>query len=67
MITDQSYLVKIVLNMHNKCSQTDIGHNYVNRSKAEQRTRTNLGNSNKQMDERKHPSKHVGTGGDLAH
>ena len=40
-MADQSYLAKIVLIVHNKCSQADIAHNYVNRSKAEQRTRTN--------------------------
>ena len=31
----QSYLVKIGLVMHNKCLQTDIAHNSVNRSPAE--------------------------------
>ena len=39
MIANQSYLVKIVLIMHNKCSHTDIEHNSVNSSHAEQRTR----------------------------
>ena len=34
--SDQSYLVKIVLIMHNKCSQADITHNSVNCSHAEQ-------------------------------
>ena len=38
---DQSYLVKLVLIMHNKCSQADIAHNSVNHSHAVQRTRTN--------------------------
>ena len=41
--------------MHRKCSQADIAHNSVNRSKAEQRTRTNISHSNKQMAERKLP------------
>ena len=41
--------------MRTKCSQADIAHNYVNRSKDEQRTRTNVAHSNKQMAERKHP------------
>ena len=27
MMADKSYLVKIVLIMHNKCSQADIAHN----------------------------------------
>ena len=35
-------MVKIVLIMHNKCSQADIAYTYVNRSKAQLRTRTNL-------------------------
>ena len=38
---DQSSLVKIVLITHHKYSQADIAHNSVNRSHAEQRTRTN--------------------------
>ena len=38
---DQSYLVKIFLIMHNKCSQAYIAHNSVNRSHAEQCARTN--------------------------
>ena len=38
---DQSYLAKIVLIMHNKCSQADLAQNSVNLSHAEQRTRTN--------------------------
>ena len=54
-MAEQSYFVKIVLIMHNKCSQADIAHNYVNRSKAEQRSRINLAHSNKQMAERKYP------------
>ena len=37
-MADQSFLVKIVLIMHNKCSQADIAHNYVYFSEAEQRT-----------------------------
>ena len=55
-VVDQSYLVKIVLIINNKCSQSGIAHVYANRSKAEQRTRTNLAHSNKQMAERKHPT-----------
>ena len=39
--TNQSYLVKIVLIMYNKCSQADIAHNFVNRSHAAQRNCTN--------------------------
>ena len=39
---DEPFYVKIVLIVHNKCSQADIAHNYVSRSKVEQRTRTNL-------------------------
>ena len=54
-MADQSYLVKIVLIIHNKCSQADIAHNTVNRSKAEQHTQTNLAHSKEQMVERKHP------------
>ena len=54
-MADQSYFAKIILILHNRYSQADIAHNYVNRSKAEQRTRTNLAHSNKQMAERKHP------------
>ena len=54
-MSDRSYLVKIVFIMHNKCSQADIAHNTVNRSKAEQHTRTNLAHLKKQMVERKHP------------
>ena len=54
-MADQSYFFKIVLIMHNKCSQTDTAHKYVNHSKAKQRTRTNLAHSNKQTAERKHP------------
>ena len=38
--------------MQTKCSLADIAHTYVNRSKAEQRIRTNLAHSNKQMDKR---------------
>ena len=38
---DESYLVKIGLIMHHKSLQTDIAHNSVNRSRAEQYTRTN--------------------------
>ena len=45
----QIYLVKIVLFMHNKCPPADIVHNYVNRSKVEQRTRTNLAHSNRRL------------------
>ena len=41
--------------MHNKCSQADTAYNYVNRSKAEQRTRTNLAHSNKLTAEGNHP------------
>ena len=48
-MADQSYSVKIVLIMHNKCSWADIAHNYVNCSTAEQRTQTNLAHSNKRM------------------
>ena len=51
---DQSCLVKFVLIMHNKCSKAGIAHNYANRSKAEQRTLTNLAHSDKQLAERKH-------------
>ena len=54
-MADQSYLVKIGLIMHNKCSQADIGHDHVNRCKTEQRTRTNLAHSHKQMAKRMHP------------
>ena len=54
-MADQSYLVKIVIIMHNKCSQADLALSYVNRSKAELRTRTNLAHSNTPMAERKHP------------
>ena len=36
----QSYLVKIVLIVHNKYSRADIAHNSYNCSHAEQRTRT---------------------------
>ena len=35
-MADQSFLVKIVLNMHHKCSQSDNAHNSVNRSHKEQ-------------------------------
>ena len=38
---DQSDLVKIVLIVHNKCSQADIAQNFVNRSHAEQHVRIN--------------------------
>ena len=48
-MADQSYLVKIVLIMHNKCSHADIAHNSVNRSDAKQCTRNKLAQSNKQM------------------
>ena len=34
----QSYLIKIVLIVHNKCSHADIAHNSVNHSYAEQHT-----------------------------
>ena len=54
-MADQSYLVKIVLIAHCKYSQADIAYNYVNRSKAEQHTLTNVAHSNNQMAERKHP------------
>ena len=37
----QSYLVKIFLIRHNKCSQTDIAHNSVYCPHAEHRTQTN--------------------------
>ena len=37
---DESYLIKIVLIMHNKCSEADTSHNSVTRSHAEQRTQT---------------------------
>ena len=40
-MADQSYLVKIVIIMHNKCSQADIVHKSVNRSNNEQRTGSN--------------------------
>ena len=40
-IADQSYLVKIVLILHHKCSQADIAHNSVNRSHSEQCSGTN--------------------------
>ena len=40
-MTDQLYLIKYVLIMHNKCSQADIAHNYDNCSHNEQRTLTN--------------------------
>ena len=39
-MADQSYLVKIVVIIHNECSHADIAHHYVNRAKAEQHTRT---------------------------
>ena len=54
-MAEQSYLVKIVLIMHNKYSQAYIARNSVNRSKAKRLTRTNLTHSNKQLAERKHP------------
>ena len=41
MMADQSYLVKIVLIVDNKCSYGDIAHNSVNCSNAKQHTRTN--------------------------
>ena len=40
-MADQSYLVKINLIRHNKCSQSDIAHNSVNCSKNKQCTQTN--------------------------
>ena len=40
-MADQSHLVKIVVIMHNKCSQADTAHNSVKRSHNEQRTQTN--------------------------
>ena len=59
-MADESYLVKIVLIMHNKCSRADIAHNFVNRTKAEQSSRTNIAHSNKQMAVRKHPIRFFG-------
>ena len=38
LAVDQSYFVKIVIIMHNKCSQADIAHNCVNRSHTEHHT-----------------------------
>ena len=35
-MADQSFLVKIVLNMHHECSQADVAQNSVNRSHNEQ-------------------------------
>ena len=40
LTADPSYLVRIVLIMHIKCSQADIAHNYVNRKHPEQHIRT---------------------------
>ena len=37
-VADQSYLVKIVIIVQNKCSQADMRHNSVNRSHNEQLT-----------------------------
>ena len=37
----ESYFVKIILNLHNKCSHAEIVLNFVNCSFPEQRTRTN--------------------------
>ena len=37
----QSYFVKIVLIMHNKCSPANIAHNSVNRSHHERHSQTN--------------------------
>lgn len=54
-MADGSYLVKRVLIIHNKCSGAIIALNYVNRSKADQCTRSNLAHSNKQKEESNHP------------
>ena len=54
-MADQSYLIKIFLIVHHKYSQADIANYTVNRSKAEQRTRTNLSHSDKLKAQRKHP------------
>ena len=40
-MTYQSYLIKSVLIIHNKCPQADIAHNSVSRSHPEQHSRTN--------------------------
>ena len=38
---DETFLVKIVLNIQHKCSQADIANNSINRSHTEERARTN--------------------------
>ena len=53
-MADQSYFVKIFLIILNECSYADIAQNDLNLSEAEQRTRTNLAHSKKQMAKRKH-------------
>ena len=53
-MADQSYLDKIILTMHNKCSDADIAGNSVNHSNNEQRYSNKLAHSNKQMAARKH-------------